>query len=98
MEWVCITDNPEEFAKRSIELYQDEKIWLNAQKKGVQIINQCYDKERFEKVFIELIEKTLDHLKEHRLHNFTGAMLQHHMMKSTKYLSKWIEQKNKQSL
>jgi len=89
-----ITDNLEEFAKRSVELYQNGKNWLEAQNKGVQIINQCYDKERFEKFFIESMQKISDRLKEHRLHNFTGAMLQHHTMKSTKYLSKWIEEKN----
>jgi len=90
-----ICDDPEEFAKRSVELYQNEIKWLDAQNKGVQIINQCYDKEPFEKIFIKTIQKISDHLKEHRLHNFTGAILQHHSMKSTKYLSKWIEEKNR---
>jgi hypothetical protein len=30
-----------------------------------------------------------------RLDNITGAILQHHTLQSTKYLSKWIEEKNK---
>jgi hypothetical protein len=29
------------------------------------------------------------------LSNFMGAMLQHHTLKSTKYMSRWIEEKNK---
>lgn len=32
-------------------------------------------------------------LRAHRLRNFTGAMLRHHSLKSTMYLSKWIELK-----
>jgi len=34
-------------------------------------------------------------LAQHRLNNFTGAMLQHHSLKSTKYMSQWIAEKNK---
>jgi len=29
------------------------------------------------------------------LKNFLGTILQHHTLKSTKYMSKWIEEKNK---
>jgi hypothetical protein len=36
-----------------------------------------------------------DHRHEHRSHNFIGALLMHHTLKSTKYLAKWIEEKNK---
>jgi hypothetical protein len=35
-----------------------------------------------------------DQLAAHRQHNFQGAMLKHHLMKSTKYMSLWIEEKN----
>ena len=52
-------------------------------------------KNHLKKYLLKLFKKISDHLKEHRLHNFTGAMLQHHTMKSTKYLSKWIEEKNR---
>ena len=40
------------------------------------------------------IEGIRSDLKRHRLNNFTGAMLRHHSMKSTEYLSRWIEAKN----
>jgi hypothetical protein len=33
-------------------------------------------------------------LQKHRLNNFMGS-LQHHTLKSTKYMSMWIEAKNK---
>lgn len=41
-----ITDDPDEFAKKSIEIYNNEQEWLLAQKNGIQIINTCYDKEK----------------------------------------------------
>ena len=90
-----ICDDPVEFAEKSITLYQNEKLWLKAQKNGVAIINQCFDKEKYEIIFMQTIQHIHKQLKDHRLKNFVGAMLQHHTLKSTKYLSKWIEEKNK---
>lgn len=92
-----ICDDPLEFAKRSVELYQNKTLWIDAQKKGVDIVNQCYDKEKYEDILLKTLDLIQDQLKEHRLNNFTGAMLQHHTLKSTKYLSKWIEEKNKKN-
>jgi hypothetical protein len=34
-----------------------------------------------------------DNLQQHRSSNFMGSLLQHHTMKSTKYMSMWIEEK-----
>ena len=36
----------------------------------------------------------LDQLENHRLQNFAGSMLRHHLHKSTQYMSQWIEAKN----
>ncbi|RLD75478.1 MAG: glycosyltransferase, partial [Bacteroidetes bacterium] len=92
-----ITDNPLEFANKAIKLYQDKSLWIEAQQNGISIINQCYDKEKYENIFAKIIEQTSNQINQHRLKNFTGAMLQHHTLKSTKYLSKWIEEKNKKN-
>jgi len=43
----------------------------------------------------EKIAKVQENLTQHRINNFTGAMLKHHTMASTKYLSQWIMEKNK---
>ena len=90
-----ITDDPDEFAKKSIEIYNNEQEWLLAQKNGIQIINTCYDKEKYGKILMDSISAVQSNIEEHRLMNFTGAMLMHHTLQSTKYLSKWIEEKNK---
>jgi len=94
--FVC--DHPMEFAKKSVEIYQNENTWLVAQGNGIAIINQCYDKEKFEDILLKTLHLVQDQLKKHRLNNFTGAMLQYHTLKSTKYLSKWIEEKNKKNI
>ncbi|SFE74252.1 glycosyltransferase [Flavobacterium xueshanense] len=90
-----ITDDVVDFVDLAVQLYQDQTIWLQAQQNGVKIINQRYLKDLFEYNFRTKIEFLRSNLQQHRLHNFMGAMLQHHTLKSTKYMSRWIEEKNK---
>lgn len=90
-----VTDVVTDFVDESVRLYQDKTIWGIAQKNGIEIINQRYTKDLFENDFRTKIEFLRSNLQQHRLHNFIGAMLQHHTLKSTKYMSRWIEEKNK---
>ena len=90
-----ITDDIEEFAKQAILLYQDENFWKQSQKNGIAIVNECYKKEKYSERLITIINSLLNDSKSHRLNNFIGSLLQHHTLKSTKYMAKWIEAKNK---
>lgn len=90
-----IEDDSVEFAKKAIALYQDENLWKQSQKNGIEIINKCYQKSTYSSQLISLINSLLIDSKSHRLHNFMGNLLQHHAYTSTRYMSKWIEAKNK---
>jgi glycosyltransferase involved in cell wall biosynthesis len=90
-----ISNNPNEFALNAVELYNNETLWKNAQKNGIEIINSCFSKTKHSHKLLNRIDFIYNNLEEHRLQNFTGEMLKHHTLKSTKYLSKWIEEKNK---
>jgi glycosyltransferase involved in cell wall biosynthesis len=90
-----IEDDSVEFAKKAIELYKDENLWRQSQKNGIKIINKCYQKSTYSSQLISLINSLLIDSKSHRLHNFMGNLLQHHAYTSTRYMSKWIEAKNK---
>jgi glycosyltransferase involved in cell wall biosynthesis len=90
-----IADDAPFFADKAVELYQDKILWLKAQKNGFEIIERRYLKSLFEDNFTKHILKVQTHLKQHRLHNFIGTLLQHHTLTSTKYMSRWIEEKNK---
>jgi len=92
-----IRDDVTDFVDAAVQLYQDKTIWLQAQQNGVKIINQRYLKDLFENNFKTKIEFLLSNWQQHRLNNFMGAMLQHHTLKSTKYMSRWIEEKNKKN-
>jgi hypothetical protein len=90
-----ITDDAQVYADKAVALYQDKTLWQNAQENGFRIIEKRYLKSLFEDDFMEYILKIQTHLKQHRLGNFMGTLLQHHALASTKYMSRWIEEKNK---
>lgn len=92
-----IRDDVTDYVDVAVQLHQDKAIWLQAQQNGVKIINQRYLKDLFENNFKTKIEFLLSNWQQHRLNNFMGAMLQHHTLKSTKYMSRWIEEKNKKN-
>jgi len=90
-----IIDTPEEIASKAVELYEDESLWLQAQQNGFEIINTIYSDIKYQGSFILALNSLSKSLKQHRTSNFIGAMLMHHTLKSTKYLSKWIGEKEK---
>ncbi|MFC2073592.1 glycosyltransferase [Campylobacterota bacterium] len=89
-----ITDDINEFVEASVTLYNNEQAWINAQKNAVSLLHEQYDSHTLGTQFITKITETEKNLIQHRLNNFTGAMLKHHSMMSTKYMSQWIAAKN----
>jgi hypothetical protein len=67
---------------------------MNAQVQGKELINRLYKKSEHGPLLINKITSLQSSLQNHRLQNFTGAMLMHHTLASTKYMSRWIEAKN----
>lgn len=89
-----IKDDASAFATAAVELYQDKTRWREAQQNGFLIINQRYNKAILGKPLIARLEQLQNNLTAERQANFTGAMLRHHTLKSTQYMSQWIEAKN----
>ncbi len=87
--------NSELFASKAIALYNNESLWKESQKNGVIILNSRFLKESFTQNFIAHLETICSQLEQHRKANFLGGLLQHHTLASSKYLSLWIEEKNK---
>ena len=96
LSWAgSIVDAPEEITSKAIELYENESLWLQSQSNGVEIINIIYSNKEYQEYFITTLESLFMSSSHHRTSNFIGAMLMHHTLKSTKYLSKWIGEKEK---
>jgi glycosyltransferase involved in cell wall biosynthesis len=90
-----IENHPETFAQKAVELYTNAEIWKTKQNSGFKVLNQRFDKANFKDEFAQKIESLSMDLKNHRQNNFIGHILQHQTLQSTKYLSKWIEEKNR---
>lgn len=90
-----ICDNTEDFIKAAVSLYQDETLWQENQDKGYQVITQLYNKDEWHNRFIARLAQAKATQAANRQQNFMGLMVRHHSLKSTQYMSQWIEAKNK---
>ncbi|MDO3694312.1 glycosyltransferase [Wenyingzhuangia sp. chi5] len=91
----CIANTEEDFINKAIQLYTDENLWNVESNKGKQILKTRFEKSIFQKAFTEKLQDLILNLNTYRAQNFIGSMLQHHTLKSSMYLSKWIAEKNK---
>lgn len=90
-----IVDDPYLFVEAAAQLYTNKKEWVQAQQNGFTIIENRYLKTLYAVAFIRHLLDIQNNLERHRLNNFMGALLQHHTLNSTKYMSRWIEAKNR---
>jgi len=91
----AIADDVETFVKSAVELYNNEVKWTKAQSHALPLLKKYYDSKKLASGLITKIKEIHKNLTQHRLNNFTGSMLKHHSMMSTKYMSQWIAEKNK---
>ena len=90
-----ISDSLEDFIEAAVNIYTDETIWNTYQKTGFRIINERFNITEHQKNLKGKIQKIKKDLDKHRTMNFTGSMLKHHLHKSTYFMSRFIEEKNK---
>ncbi|MDZ7719986.1 MAG: glycosyltransferase [Balneolaceae bacterium] len=90
-----ISNDPEQFANAAVQLYQNKEFWERSQKTGYELLKDRFDLKKFDTFLLKRIKELRQNLDGHRRQNFIGAMLRHHTMNSTKFMSRWIEEKNK---
>ena len=79
----------------SISLYTSESYWNESQELGLQILKDRFLKNTQAPKLKDRISILKDEIELHRKQNFVGQILQHQTMQATRYMSKWIEEKNK---
>ena len=96
LEWNgAIATHESDFINHAIQLYTEENQWKTAQKKGYEIIEKRFKTSLFAADFMNKVYYLQENLNTHRNKNFLGQIVQHQSLQSTKYMSKWIEAKNK---
>ncbi len=96
LSWPGLIGNtPEEIAEKAVALYCDEQLWSEKSVYCEKLLQTVYDQKSIAKNLMSKVSYLLENLADHRANNFIGAILNHHTLRSTKYMSKWIEAKNK---
>jgi len=84
-----------QFAKHSVKLYQNAELWRKTQSEGFKVLNNQFDRDQFDQPLFERLKLIQHTLHEHRMKNITGDILWHQSLMSTRYMSRWIELKEK---
>ncbi len=92
-----IQDRPEEFAKAAVRLYTSKEKWSQAQQHGFEILDKRYNYDHHTVAFKHELQQRLENLESTRSNDFMSLLVQHHSLLSTKYMSKWIEEKNRRT-
>jgi glycosyltransferase involved in cell wall biosynthesis len=96
LEWNgAVTDDLDDFVNKAVHLYENQNLWLRAQHNGTRILNERYANSSFSIAFLFRIQELSANLNAHRQGNFFGQILLHHTTNSSKYMSLWIQEKNK---
>lgn len=90
-----ITDDVSDFVDKATLLYRDQDAWRRAQRIGIQLLEENYNASDFVPPFLIRIRELQKGLLNHRQANFIGEILHGQQVNSSKYMSLWIEAKNK---
>ncbi|TYL48214.1 glycosyltransferase [Marinomonas sp. IMCC 4694] len=89
-----ITEDIDTFVDAAVSLYEDKTSWLVMQQNGHRILQARYQAEEWEPKLINRLTLQVRLRENVRKKHFLGLMLRHHSLKSTQYMSQWIELKN----
>ena len=90
-----IADSADDFSVQAISLYQDKTAWQQCQQHGFEIVQSKFNETGNGESLIRRIRQVRENLAVHRQNNFTGSMLRYHHHRSTEFMSRWIEAKNR---
>ncbi|GAB5538092.1 MAG: glycosyltransferase family 4 protein [Salibacteraceae bacterium] len=88
------SDGWADFIDRAIEIYTQEKTWYEVVDHGKKALQHFKPEDHIPTLF-EALNNIQNNIETHRSKNFIGAMLRHHFMRSTEFMSRWIEEKSK---
>jgi hypothetical protein len=96
LDWGCaILADAEGFARTAVSLHQDGEIWARVRRQGFAIARQRLSARDWRPRLIHRLQTLVDSGPGQRHQQFIGRLLRHHQHRSTEFMSRWIEAKNK---
>ena len=97
-EWPGLIGNSvDEIVNQAVSLYSNKQLWVKKSQLAEPLLHSVYDGVKIGQKLLAAINSIKDNLSSHRRSNFIGSMLSYHTIRSTKFMSKWIEEKNKKT-
>lgn len=90
-----IANDIDKFVQNSVELYTNPSLWKGKHAQGFSILESSFSPGLHSQGIIDKITFCLEHLEDIRSKNTVGQLLKFHALKSTKYMSLWIQEKNR---
>ena len=91
-----ICNDWEHFAQAAINLYKNQNEWQKAQTHGLKLLANNYPKTTLRQKLRDRLAKLDHNLTDHRTQNILGRLLQQQGVAATKFMGKWIEEKNRE--
>lgn len=91
-----VCDTTADFIEQAVRLYQGETDWQLLSEAGQRLVPERFGIEPHRQALQARVAAIRNNPAEHRQAHFYGLMLRHHSMKSTQYMSQWIEAKQGQ--
>ena len=85
----------EDFANAAFQLYKEPDAWYIRQCEERSLCQDRFDSACWLPRLAAIIQCAFDEKVQRREQNFIGKMLRHHQHRSTEFMSRWIEHKNK---
>ena len=86
----------EDFATAALQLYREPDAWRIRQCEERSLCRDRFNSTDWLSRLVTIIQCVIGERFQRREQNFIGQMLRHHQHRSTEFMSRWIEYKNKQ--
>jgi len=90
-----IAENGTDFVEAVCKLYEDETEWNRAVANGFDILNNQFSERIWSGILKHAVLKIYENIELHRNNLFIQKILWQNGLQAVKYMSLWIEQKNK---
>lgn len=93
--WQNTPNTIKEFIQSAIELYNNAERWHSANEETTKILKTEYDAQQNTQKLIDAIKQAYESRDSLRAGNFLQQLLWQKQLQASKYMSQWIEAKNK---
>ena len=91
----AVANSIDSFVAAAVDLYTNQTKWEMANKQAQKILHSDYNAKHNSKKFGNYLSEKFACFLEDRKTNFAQKLLGHHQFQTSKYMSQWIEAKNK---